>query len=128
MKKEKTGPTTMDEYIDQFPPEVQALLQQVRATIQNAAPEAREAISYQMPAFKLEGDLVYFAAFPKHIGFYAIPSAHAAFKDELSAYKTGSGSVQFPLNKPLPFDLIEKMVRFRVRENLERAALAPKKG
>ena len=88
-------------------------------TVQKAAPKAAEVISYQMPAFKLNGMLVYFAAFKNHIGFYALPSGHHTFKKELSIYKTGKGSVQFPLEEPLPLKLIVKIVKFRVKENLE---------
>jgi uncharacterized protein YdhG (YjbR/CyaY superfamily) len=127
MKTEKTPPQSIDEYIAAFPPEVQEILQQVRATIRKAAPAAQEAISYAIPTFKLEGNLVHFAAFKNHIGFYATPSGGEAFQDELAAYEQGKGSVQFPLNKPMPLELIERIVRFRVRENFERAALKRKK-
>ncbi len=109
---------TIDEYIATFPPEVQEKLQTLRRTIKDAAPEAEEAISYQMPAFKLNGNLVYFAGFKNHIGFYAIPSGIAAFKKDLAPYKTSKGTVQFPLDKPLPLALVRKMVKFRVKENL----------
>lgn len=112
----------IDAYIAQFPPETQILLQQMRATIQEAAPEATEAFSYQMPTFKLHGNLVHFAAFKKHIGFYPVPSGLEAFKEELSAYKGGKGSVQFPLDQPLPLALVTKIVKFRVAENLAKAA------
>ncbi len=111
----------MDEYIASFPEETQAKLRELRATIRAAAPEAEEKISYQMPTFFLKGNLVYFAAWKKHIGFYAIPSANEAFKDELAAYTVSKGAVQFPLDQPLPVDLITRMVRFRVEENLARA-------
>jgi uncharacterized protein YdhG (YjbR/CyaY superfamily) len=89
----------------------------MRKTIKAAAPKAEELISYQMPAYKYKGVLVYFAAFEKHIGFYATPTGHAAFKNELSKYKTGKGSVQFPLTEPLPLDLVKRIVQFRVKEN-----------
>lgn len=109
---------TMDEYIRSFPTEVQSLLEQMRQTIHKAAPGAVETISYQMPAFKLNGiNLVYFAGWKNHIGFYPLPSAAEAFQKELAPYKKAKGSVQFPLDKPVPFDLVEKMVAFRVKEN-----------
>ena len=117
----------IDDYIAQFPPEVQEMLQELRATIQTAAPEATEAISYQMPTFKLYGNLVHFAAYKNHIGFYPVPTGIAAFQEELSVYKQGKGSVQFPLNQPLPLDLIRRIVRFRVAENMEKAAAKAKK-
>ncbi|MEO8236680.1 MAG: DUF1801 domain-containing protein [Flavobacterium sp.] len=99
-------PATIDEYIGGFPNEVQEILEEIRMTIQKAAPEAKEKISYSMPAFEQNGIVVYFAAFKKHIGLYALPSGHEAFVEELSKYKSGKGSVQFPLNEPMPFDLI----------------------
>lgn len=112
---------TIDEYIKTFPKDVRGILEQMRQTIRTAAPEAVEAISYQMPTFKLNGkNLVHFAAFKNHIGFYPIPSGIEAFKKELSAYKQGKGSVQFPLDKPVPYGLVEKVVRFRVKENLKK--------
>jgi uncharacterized protein YdhG (YjbR/CyaY superfamily) len=110
-------PSTIDEYIGEFPNEVQKILEKIRRTIQKAAPEAKEKISYSMPAFEQNGIVVYFAAFKKHIGLYALPSGHEAFQDELSKYKSGKGSVQFPLNEPIPFDLITRIVKFRVKEN-----------
>lgn len=113
-------PATIDEYIGGFPNEVQAILEEIRMTIQKAAPEAKEKISYSMPAFDQNGIVVYFAAFQKHIGLYALPTGHEAFREELSKYKSGKGSVQFPLNKPIPFDLITRIVRFRVKENIEK--------
>jgi uncharacterized protein YdhG (YjbR/CyaY superfamily) len=112
---------SVDDYIKDFPDNVQVLLKQIRATILEVAPQSVEMISYGMPAYKLNGKpLVYFAGFKNHIGFYATPTGHAAFKDELSEYKQGKGSVQFPLDKPIPIDLVAKIVRFRVRENLEK--------
>lgn len=109
---------TIDEYIQTFPEGTQKILQKVRKTIRKAAPEAVEAISYQMPTFKLNGkNLVHFAAWKSHIGFYATPSGNIAFKKELSKYKGAKGSVQFPIIDPIPYDLIEKMVVFRVKEN-----------
>ncbi len=111
---------TVDEYFACFPNEIQLLLQSLRATIKKAAPQAEEVISYQMPAYKYHAMLVFFAAFKNHIGFYATATGHAAFKKELSVYKEGKGSVQFPLDKPLPLSLISKMVKFRVKQNLEK--------
>jgi len=115
-------PNTIDDYISAFPKDVQEILQQVRATIKNAAPTAEEAISYAIPTFKLNGNLVHFAAFKNHIGFYPTPMGVEEFKEELSAFKEGKGSVQFPLNKPMPLDLITRMVKFRVAKNLAKAA------
>ena len=112
---------SIDEYIALFPPEVQKKLQEVRATIHEAAPEAQEKISYQMPAFSLNGNLVYFAAFKNHIGFYPIPSGIEAFKEELSKYPQGKGSVQFPFDRPLPLDLIRRIVLYRAEENKKKA-------
>ena len=113
-------PDNIEEYIAAFPPETQALLQQVRATIRAAAPEAAETISYAIPTFALHGNLVHFAAFKNHIGFYGTPDGHAAFAAELAGYKQGKGSVQFPLDQPLPLDLIARIVRFKVQQNLEK--------
>ena len=113
---------TIDEYIEAFPTNVQNLLEKMRKTIRKGAPEAIEVISYQMPTFKLNGkNLVHFAAFKNHIGFYPIPTGIEAFKEELSQYKQGKGSVQFPIDKPIPYDLVEKVVKYRVKENLARA-------
>jgi uncharacterized protein YdhG (YjbR/CyaY superfamily) len=114
-------PANIDEYIGAFPNNIQEILEKVRATIQEAAPDAKEKISYSMPAFEQNGIVVYFAAFKNHIGLYALPTGHEAFKEELSQYKSGKGSVQFPLNQPMPFDLITKIVKFRVKENVEKA-------
>ena len=122
METSRKVPTTIDEYIASFPKDVQEILEKIRKTIHEAAPEADEAISYQMPAFKFHGNLVYFAAFKKHIGFYPIPSGIEKFKAELSIYKQGKGSVQFPLDKPIPYDLVSQIVKFRVEENLRKAA------
>jgi uncharacterized protein YdhG (YjbR/CyaY superfamily) len=108
---------TIDEYIQTFPNHVQAILQQIRLAIQKAAPKATEKISYGMPTFFLEGNLVHFAAFKNHIGFYPVPSGIEKFKKELSKYKGAKGSVQFPLDKPIPLGLISKIVKFRVQEN-----------
>lgn len=117
----KVSIATVDDYIAGFPPPVKKLLSTLRKTIKSAAPKAEELISYQMPAYKYKGVLVYFAAFEKHIGFYATPTGHSAFKKELSGYKTGKGSVQFPLTEPLPLDLIKRIVQFRLKENESKA-------
>jgi len=122
-----TKPNNIDEYIARFPKDTQALLNQMRKTIRQAAPDAEEVISYAMPAYKFHGMLVFFAAFKNHIGFYATPTGHEAFKKELSVYKEGKGSVQFPLDKPLPLGLITKIVKFRVKENLDKAKNKTKK-
>lgn len=122
-----TSRKDIDAYIASFPPNVQEILQQIRQTIREAAPDAQETISYQMPTFTLHGNLVHFAAFRKHIGFYPIPTGIEAFKDELAVYKQGKGSVQFPLDQPIPYDLISRIVTFRVQENLAKAAATGKK-
>ncbi len=127
MNSETTVPKTIDEYIVGFPEDVQAILQAIRQTIKAAAPNAEEAISYQMPTFKLKGNLVHFAAFKNHIGFYPVPSGIEQFKEELAVFKQGKGSVQFPLDKPMPFDLIRRIVLFRVEEALAHAAAKGKK-
>ena len=118
MKKDSIA--TVDDYIADFPSPVKKILSAMRKTIKSAAPKAEELISYQMPAYKYKGVLVYFAAFEKHIGFYATPTGHSAFKKELSQYKTGKGSVQFPLTEPLPLELVKRIVQFRVKENEEK--------
>lgn len=108
----------IETYISTFPPEVQQILNSIRSLIHKTAPEAEESMSYGMPAYKLLGKpLVYFAAYPHHIGFYATPTGHEKFAAELAVYKQGKGSVQFPLDKPIPYDLIERIVAFRVQEN-----------
>ena len=122
MKPAQTAPTTIDEYIADFPPDVQEILQKVRATIRKAAPGAAETIKYQMPTFMLKGNLVHFGGFKKHVGFYPVPTGIEAFAEELAPYKTGKGSIQFPYDKPIPYDLITKVVKFRVEENLRNAA------
>ena len=127
MRTDQTAPTTIDEYIAGFPPEVQEILEKVRATIREAAPGAEETIKYRIPTFTLKGNLVHFAAFKKHIGFYPTPTGIEQFKDELSVYEGAKGSVQFRLDKPIPFDLIRRIVEFRVRETLERAQSKAKK-
>jgi len=120
MDTDKIAFSTIDEYISQFPPEVREKLQQMRAVIKEAAPEAAERISYQMPAFYLNGNLVYFAAFKHHIGFYPAPRGIEAFQEELSQYKGAKGSVQFPLDKPLPLELVSRIVKFRAAENTKK--------
>ena len=125
-----TKATDIDAYIASAPTELQQKLQQIRATVKAAAPEAEEKISYAMPTFALKGNLVHFAAFKNHIGFYPAPTGLDAFEKELSLYKRGKGSVQFPLDKPLPLDLITQIVKLRVAENLKKADVrkaAPKK-
>ncbi|MDO9373661.1 MAG: DUF1801 domain-containing protein [Ferruginibacter sp.] len=123
MKKLAVIPTRIEEYIDSYPPAIQTLLKQMHKTIREAAPGAEESISYQMPAFKLHGPLVYFAAYEKHIGFYPTPSGIENFKEELADYKRSKGAVQFPLDRPLPLKLISKMVRMRVKENEEKESM-----
>ena len=121
MNKHKKQFRTIDEYIETFPKNVQSLLEKMRQTIRKAAPEAVEAISYQIPTFKLNGRyLVYLAAWKNHIGFYPIPSGTEAFKKELSQYRRGKGTVQFPIDKPIPYDLVRKIVTFRMKENSEK--------
>ena len=120
MQAKETQPNTVDEYIAQFPEDVQQLLAKIRALIKETAPEATERMAYGMPGYYLNGPLVYFAGFKHHIGFYPIPSGVEAFKQELSAYKSAKGSVQFPLDKPLPYDLIGRIVKYRLAENLEK--------
>ena len=127
MKTDSIPPQTIDDYIAGFPPDVQEILQKIRMTIRQAVPDAEETIKYRMPTFTLHGNLVHFAAFQKHIGFYPVPSGIEAFKAELSVYKQGKGSVQFPLDQPIPYDLIRRIVEFRVKENLERAQTKGKK-
>lgn len=127
MTKKRTTAKNIDEYIAGFPKDVQEVLERIRATIREAAPEAKETINYQIPTFTLYGNLVHFAAFEKHIGFYPTPTGIEQFKQELSVYKGAKGSVQFPLDEPIPYDLISRIVKFRVKENLERAEAKGKK-
>lgn len=127
MRTNPTAPQDIDAYIAGFPKDVQEVLERIRRTIRKAAPDAEEKISYQMPTFFLKGNLIHFAAYKKHIGLYPAPRARATFKRELSAYEGGKGTVRFPLNKPIPFALIGKIVKFRVEENLERAEARGKK-
>jgi uncharacterized protein YdhG (YjbR/CyaY superfamily) len=119
-KMTKKTPKNFDDYAHRFPKEVQQLLQKMRLTIKKAAPRAKETISYGIPAFTLNGMLVWFAAFQNHIGFYPRTSAIAAFKKELSAYKRAKGSVQFPFDEPLPLALVSRIVKFRVKQNLDK--------
>jgi uncharacterized protein YdhG (YjbR/CyaY superfamily) len=127
MDSNKVGFSSIDEYIVTFPAETQKILEELRATIKAAAPEAKEKISYQMPTFDLNGNLVHFAAFKNHIGFYPTPSGIEAFKDELSIYEGAKGSVQFPIDKPMPLDLISKIVKYRVGQNMKNAETKPAK-
>lgn len=121
MKANQKVPNNIDEYIAGCPIDIQRILEKVRATIRVAAPEATEAISYQMPTFKLNGNLVHFAAHKNHIGFYPAPSGIDAFKMELKGYVTSKGAIQFPIDQPIPFNTIKKIVEFRVAENLGKA-------
>ncbi|MCG6186167.1 iron chaperone [Maribellus maritimus] len=114
----KNKSESVDDYISEFPEDIQKILKRLRKTILEIAPKAEESISYGMPAYKTSGKpLVYFAGYKKHVGFYATPSGHAKFARELSQYKQGKGSVQFPLNQPIPFNLITRIVKLRVEEN-----------
>jgi uncharacterized protein YdhG (YjbR/CyaY superfamily) len=122
MKTKQNQPTTIDEYIADFPRDVQPLLEKVRAAIRKAAPNATEAISYQMPTFKQEGNLIHFAGYDHHIGLYPGSRPIEAFKDELTKYKTSKGTIQIPLDKPNPVGLIGKITKFCVKRNLEKAA------
>ena len=117
----------IDEYIERFPENVQAILQKLRATIRRAAPGAEEVISYQMPAFKYHGTLVYFAGYKNHIGFYPTSSPMKFFKDRLTNYKTSKGAIQFPINEAIPLALVKDIVKFRIRENLEKETTKLKK-
>ena len=120
MKASSTAAGNIDEYIEQFPSNVQAILQKLRATIKKTAPAAVETISYQMPAFKYHGMLVYFAGYKKHIGFYPTSSPMKVFKDRLTNYKTSKGAIQFPINEAIPLALVRDIVKFRIKENLEK--------
>lgn len=126
MKSNSPVVKNVDEYIASFPKATQKLLQQLRKTIRKAAPEAEEVISYQMPAYNLYGKLVYFAGYEKHIGFYPMPSAIDNFKKQLDNYNTSKGTVQFPLDEPLPIALVTEMTVFRMKENLAAAELKGK--
>ena len=126
MKNVALSVTDVDKYMLPFPKTTQQMMEQLRRTILKAVPEAEEIISYNMPAYKYYGMLVYFAGYKNHIGFYPMPSAIEAFKKDLSVYKSAKGSVQFPLDKPLPLQLVTRMVTFRKKENKEKAALKAK--
>jgi uncharacterized protein YdhG (YjbR/CyaY superfamily) len=121
MERDKNTYNSIDEYIATFPEDVQSKLKKIREVIRAAAPDAQERISYQMPTFAMEGNLVHFAAHSNHIGFYPTPSGIEKFKKELSVYQGAKGSVQFPLDRPIPYDLIGEIVKYRVKENLEKA-------
>jgi len=117
----KMSPKTIEEYIAGFPDDVQEILQKIRMTIRKAAPDAEETIKYEMPTFTLKGNLVHFGAYKTHIGLYPAPTGDEKFNTELAAYKAEKGTVRFPLDKPIPFDLIGQIVELRVKENLKRA-------
>lgn len=121
MTGDQTTPKTIDEYIAACPPDVRESLQQIRATIRKAAPGAQEAIKYQIPTFTLHGNLISFAAYKGHIGLYPAPTGSARFNEELTVYRTEKSTVRFPLDKPIPFDLVAQMVDLRVKDNLGRA-------
>ncbi|MCX6255750.1 MAG: DUF1801 domain-containing protein [Bacteroidia bacterium] len=121
MTMTRTNFSDIDKYITSFPKDTQEILEQLRTTIRKAAPDAEEVISYNMPAFKYHGVLVYFAGYKNHIGFYPTSSGIKAFHKELFGFKYSKGTVQFPIDKSLPLDLIRKIVKFRVKENLEKA-------
>ncbi|WP_019911963.1 iron chaperone [Paenibacillus sp. HW567] len=127
MESEKITYESIDDYIAKSPLEVQEKLEALRKVIRESVPEAQEKISYQMPTFYLHGNLVHFAAFKKHIGFYPAPRGIEAFKEELAQYKGAKGSVQFPLNQPLPYDLIRRIVKFRADENISKAEAKARK-
>jgi len=122
MKPDRNAPKDVDAYIAGFPPDVREVLEKIRLTIRKAAPGAEEKISYMMPAFAQDGPLVYYAAFKDHIGFFPTSTGIAIFKDELAAYGTSKGTVRFPLGKPVPYGLIGRIVKYRVKENLARVA------
>jgi uncharacterized protein YdhG (YjbR/CyaY superfamily) len=128
MEGNKVGFVSIDQYIATFPEEIQKILEELRATIKAAAPDAEERISYQMPTFALKGNLVHFAAWKKHIGFYPTSSGTQAFKHELSIYKGAKGSVKFPIDKPLPLKLIRRIVKFRVAENIKKDEIKKVRG
>ena len=123
MDSKKSGINSIDDYIATFPQDIQNILQELRATIKAAAPDAEEQISYQMPTFFMNGNLVHFAAFKKHIGFYPTPSGIEAFQKELSVYDGAKGSVQFPIDEPMPLKLISRIVKFRAAENIKKAKI-----
>ena len=127
MKTDQIAPQTIDEYIAGFPQSVQTILEEIRQAVRAAAPEAEETLRYQMPTFRLQGhNLVYFAAFKKHIGFYPAPIGAAEFAQALKLYGAGKGTLKFPLDQPMPFDLISKLVKFRAQEILTGAGAKEK--
>ncbi len=126
MKTASGSPSNIDEYIASFPRDVQAVLNEIRKTINKAAPDAEEALKYRIPTFVLHENLVHFAAFKNHIGFYPTPSGVEAFKQELSRYDGAKGSVQFPIDKPMPLKLIDKIVKFRAKEARTKSAAKKK--
>lgn len=128
MATKRDAPQSIDEYISGFSPDVQAILQRVRQVVRDAAPEAQETISYQMPAFKLNSVLVYFAAFKKHIGFYPPCKGDARLEKAASPYAGEKGNLRFPLDQPIPFELIERITRFRVKQDMAKPATRVKKG
>lgn len=115
--KQGNGIKSIDDYIQTFPEKTQKILQELRIVIRTAAPDAKEKISYQMPTFTLKGNLVHFAAYKNHIGFYPTPGAITAFEKELSAYGYSKGAVRFPIDQPIPFELVSRIVKFRVEES-----------
>jgi len=120
MKTDQASPKDIDEYIAGFPPDIQMILESIRLAIRKAVPDAQETIKYQMPTFTLNGNLIHFAAFKNHIGLYPVPRGNAEFKAELSAYEGENSTVRFPLDKPMPFDLIKRIAKFRAKKNLEK--------
>lgn len=127
MSTARASAKDIDEYIASFPPNVQKILRKVRRTIHEAAPQAKEAMKYGLPTFILNGNLVHFGAFQRHIGFYPTPTGIERFKSELEKYPSAKGSVQFPLDQPIPYDLISEIVRFRVQERMEKGKKGSKK-
>lgn len=127
METKQPPPKDIDDYIGRYSPEIQEILERIRAIVRESAPDAEEAIAYQMPTFRLNGNLVHFAAFKNHIGFYPTPTGIEAFQPEISKYEGAKGSVQFPLNQPIPYDLIRRIVAFRVEENRGKMAKKGKK-
>ena len=128
MKTKPASPQNIDDYIADFPADVQEVLQKIRITIKKAAPRAEEAISYKIPTFNLKGQyLIYFAAYKKHIGLYPVPSGDEEFNQEISIYQAGKGTLRFPLDKPIPYKLISKIVKIRAKENSAKAAANRKK-
>ena len=120
MPSVKNNYTTIDEYITNLPKNIQIILNKLRNVISEAAPKAEEAISYRIPTFKLNGNLVHFAGYKNHIGFYPTPSGIEAFREELSSYELSKGTIKFPIDKPIPFSLVKKIVEFRVKESLKK--------